>query len=201
MRLLKGILFLLLIVLVFGWCVDLFSDKQTLQDNLIRLHVVADSDQPEDQRIKLKVRDAITAYIQPLLESVDSKEEAHERIRTQLDKLEAVANQTLEQLGAAYSAVVTLTEEAFDTRHYDTFSLPSGVYDSLRVTIGNGEGANWWCVVFPSLCVPASADDFQDTAASSGFDDSLTNTINREYKIRFFFLDCLGKIENFFRRR
>lgn len=201
MKKLKGILFLLLIMLVFGWCADLFSDKQALQDNLIRLHVVADSDEPEDQKIKLKVRDAIASYIQPLLESVDTKEEAHELIKTHLLKLEAVANQTLKQLGAAYRAVVTLTEEAFDTRHYDTFSLPSGVYDSLRVTIGDGEGANWWCVVFPNLCVPTSAEDFQDTAASSGFDDSLTSTIRREYKIRFFFLDCLGKIENFFRRR
>ena len=105
-------------------------------------------------------------------------------------------------MGSGETAKITFLKEEFDTREYDTFSLPAGVYESLRITIGEGAGKNWWCVVFPSLCVPATTEGFADTAAGSGFDNSLTGALgnNGGYKVRFFLLDCLGRIENFFHR-
>lgn len=180
--------------------VDLWKDKQTLKNNLLRLHVVANSDSEYDQQVKLQVKDAITEYLQPITEQFSNKEEAMEYIRENLESLQAFSNQVLDSLGVTDRAVVSLEEEAFGTREYETFSLPSGVYDALRIEIGEAEGKNWWCVVFPSLCLPATGAEFQEVAVSSGFDSTLTSTIsnNGNYQIRFFFLDCIGKLENLF---
>jgi stage II sporulation protein R len=114
--------------------------------------------------------------------------------------LEEAANTVLASEGFSVRAKATLQREAFDTRHYDTFSLPAGVYNALRITIGEGAGQNWWCVVFPGLCIPATAEEFADTAVGSGFDEPLTGALQQEkgYEIRFFLLDWLGKLQNFF---
>ena len=98
--------------------------------------------------------------------------------------------------------MVSFLKEEFPSRDYDTFSLPSGIYQSLRVTIGEGEGRNWWCVVFPTLCMGASVWDVEEGAAGGGFSQELTDTITgqKEYKIRFYLLDVLGRLENFFHR-
>lgn len=174
--------------------------KVQLRNQVLRLHVVANSNSQQDQTAKLKVRDAIVSALEDDLHRVDTKEQAQALISGKLDELEQLANQVLESEGMADRATVSLTREAFDTRHYDTFSLPAGVYDSLRVTIGSGEGENWWCVVFPSLCIPAATEQVQDVAAGAGFSSSVTGAITgkKEYRLRFFLLDCMGKIENFF---
>lgn len=94
---------------------------------------------------------------------------------------------------------MSLALEEFPTRVYDTFQLPAGLYEALRVTIGAGEGHNWWCVVFPTLCVPASSEGFQETAEASGLSGQLAETLTREgggYEIRFQLLDWLGQIKN-----
>ena len=174
------------------------SDKQVLSEKLIRLHVVADSDSAEDQAIKLRVRDAITSKLETVMENLPDVDAAKAYLQEHLPELEQVANDVLRAAGNGCRAVVTLAKEAFPTREYDTFTLPAGVYESLRVTIGSGEGQNWWCVVFPSLCVSATSDGFEDTAAGAGFSDSLTGTLTgkNEYKVRFFLLDCFGWVEN-----
>ena len=198
-KLIKLTVILILFSMVFG-LQGLIRDKLTLHDNLVRLHVVANSDSAEDQQIKLHVKDAITEYLAPILQSIPSKEEAMQYIRENLLILQALSNGVLERLGVHEKAVVTLQPEAFSMREYDTFSLPSGVYDALRIEIGDGEGKNWWCVVFPSLCLPATGSDMKDTAVSAGFNETLTNTITNKgnYRIRFYLLDCLGKLENLF---
>lgn len=112
--------------------------------------------------------------------------------------IETVANDVLRSVGSSCRAVVTLGKEAFPTREYDTFTLPAGVYESLRVTIGSGEGQNWWCVVFPKLCVSATTDGFEDTAAGAGFSELLSGSLTGkpQYRVRFFLLDCFGWVEN-----
>lgn len=181
-------------------CGVVLTDKTQLRGNLIRLHVVANSDAEEDQCVKLKVRNAVLTYLQPELASCKDAKSAKDCIQNRLTQLTEVANGVLEREGSEDRAVVTLMEEAFPIRYYDTFTLPSGVYESLRIVIGSGEGHNWWCVVFPALCVPATSDSFTDEAISAGLSPTLTDTISGEhpYTIRFFLLDCLGKIENFF---
>ena len=106
----------------------------------------------------------------------------------------------LAQAGFPDTATVSLCLEEFATRVYDTFTLPAGLYESLRIVIGEGEGQNWWCVMFPSFCLPATSEGFEEVACGAGFSDTLTQTLEGEYEIRFFFLDALGAVENFLHR-
>lgn len=200
MKFLRKIVGTLLLIAAISWIASVVADRKMLSENIIRLHVVARSDSPEDQAVKLKVRDAIVASLQQDMDYLEDSHAAKTYITEKLDQLTVIANDVLEQAGCTARAVVTLAKEAFPKRDYDTFSLPGGVYESLRVTIGEGEGKNWWCVVFPSLCLPATSEEFEDTAAGSGFDDSLTDTLQQKdgYKFRFFFLDCLGWLQNLF---
>ena len=188
------------LVAAFFWCGSFVADRQRLNEELIRLHVVANSDSEEDQAVKLRVRDAVTESLCSAMAQVADVTEAKAYLQENLPKIQAVANEALEAAGFEPDAVVTLCREAFDTRIYDTFTLPAGVYDSLRVTIGEGEGKNWWCVVFPSLCIPATGEGFADVAAGAGFSDDLSGALTGEvgYEVRFFFLDALGKLENIF---
>ena len=180
------------------WVADVWQDKKALQENLIRLHVVGNSNSQEDQQIKLQVKDTIVDYLQPLVDDFKDKEQTIAFIADNLSSIQQVANAALKELGEDDRAVVYLGSETYNTRKYETFSLPAGVYDSLRIQIGEGKGKNWWCVVFPSLCLPATSDGFQDTAVSSGFSDELGDTLASGKNLRFFILDCLGKIENLF---
>lgn len=175
-------------------------EYQLQKENLIRLHVVGASNSASDQDVKLLVRDAVLRCVEDGVNSCANVQEAKTYLLENLDAMECVANAALAEAGSTDSAVVTLCEEAFPVRKYDTFTLPSGVYTSLRVTIGEGEGRNWWCVVFPSFCIGAASDGFLDTAAGAGFSEPLRNTLagNKEYEIGFFILDCIGKLENFF---
>ena len=182
------------------WTGALLADRQRLSRDLVRLHVVAASDSADAQEQKLMVRDAVLESLRQGLEDLTDVEQAKEYIRQHLPELERIANEVLSSAGSGDRAAVSLTEEAFPTREYDTFSLPAGIYESLRIVIGEGEGHNWWCVVFPELCLPATVEGFEDAAEAGGFPGSLTGALSGEdgYQIRFFFLDLLGKVENFF---
>ena len=192
----------LIIVLLTG-CFGiggLLADKQQLSNEMIRFHVVANSDTAEDQAMKLEVRDAVLASLRDGLESCRDQEAARAYLKTNLPKIESVANEVLRTYGMDFTAVATLCKETFDVRYYDSFTLPSGVYESLRIRIGKAEGKNWWCVVFPSFCLPAATESFSDIAVGAGFSDDLIHTLEgkEDYKIRFFLLDLLGKVENIF---
>ena len=196
-KIMKRILICLTISTVC-WGILLVRDRQTLGSSLIRFHVVANSDSPEDQSVKLAVRDAVLADIQSDMQNITSKEAAVQYLEESIPKLQELANRTLRYAGVTDEAVVTVCREAFPVRHYDTFSLPSGVYDTLRIVIGEGEGKNWWCVTFPSLCMGASVEGYEAAAAGAGFSGSLRETLNNgeDHRFRFYMLDCLGKQEN-----
>ena len=191
----------LFIWVLMGMC-SVVSQRKLLNEGLIRLHVVANSDSAEDQKIKLLVRDAVTQSFSAQLSEFSDVEQAKEFIRNHLQEIQAVANNALKQAGVDSTAVVSFAKERFDTRFYDTFRLPAGIYESLRISIGEGVGKNWWCVVFPTFCIPATSDGFETVAAGAGFDGSLVGALEgeKEYEIRFFLLDLLGKGENMFFR-
>lgn len=197
--LIRRVVFCFLIA-AFVWCGAAIADRKTLNEQIIRMHVVANSDSEEDQAVKLQVRDAVLAAIQEDLADVSDIDQARAYLEENLPKIERIANETLNAAGMDAQAVATLCKEAFDTRHYATFSLPAGVYEALRITIGKGEGKNWWCVAFPSLCLSATAEGFEDAAVEAGLSDNLADTLSEEegVEIRFFFLDALGKLENIF---
>ena len=194
----RMVICLSLVALVYAWA--LVADREQLKNELIRLHVVAASDSDEDQAIKLQVRDAVLESLRRGLEDVTDVEGAKAYIRENLPRLEAAANEALAAAGCGDLATVKLQAEEFAARVYDTFSLPAGIYDTLRVTIGEGAGHNWWCVAFPSLCLPATTDGFEAVAAGAGFSPELTDTLTGEYEVRFLLLDLVGHIENLLHR-
>lgn len=191
----------LLLAMLF-WTGGLIADKQTLRRELVRLHVVGASDSAEDQQLKLRVKDAIVESLQADLQKLEDAQAAREYLQENLPKIESLANRVLEEAGCTDMAKASLAVETFSARVYDTFTLPAGVYDALRVTIGEGEGQNWWCVAFPSLCLPATSEGFEEAASCAGFPDALTAALEGEegYEIRFYFLDLLGRIENLLHR-
>lgn len=187
-----------LLVTLTVWAWTLIRDRQYLNQELIRLHVVANSDSDYDQNIKLQVRDAILDSLYEGMEDISDVQAAKTYLEENLTKIETVANHTLEKAGVDSRAVVSLCREAFDVRKYDTFTLPAGVYESLRVVIGEGQGKNWWCVAFPTLCMNATADAFEAAAQTAGMNRPLAQTLSGkpEYQLRFFVLDLLGRAEN-----
>lgn len=193
----KRLLFCFLLAALF-WCGTLIADRQRLNEELIRFHVVANSDSADDQKLKLRVRDAVLESLKSDLGKLSDVEEAKRYLRDNLPKIRSIANGVLARAGFEGEAVVTLCKEAFDTRHYTNFSLPAGVYETLKITIGAGDGENWWCVAFPSLCLSAVGRNFSDVAAGAGFPDALTGALSLEegYELRFFLLDVMGKAEN-----
>ena len=169
--------------------------QQQLAQKLIRLHVVANSDTAEDQRVKLLVRDAVLWAAADALEEETDPEEA---LQNGLPAIEQAANETLSRLGSGDTAKVSLRRELFPTRDYETFRLPAGVYRTLRVTIGTGEGHNWWCVVFPALCLPANAEDFEAVCEAAGFTEGEISVLTEEtgeIEVEFKTLELLGKLK------
>lgn len=126
-----------------------------VSEGLVRLHVIAASDDATEQAIKLDVRDAVLSYLEPRLDSAADIAGAEALIEANLDGIAAAA----ESAAQGREVNVTLGEEYYPTREYDTFSLPAGRYQSLRVTLGEGAGHNWWCVVFPPLCLTAAESE------------------------------------------
>lgn len=195
-RQIRRITLVLLVAVGVGvW--GLMTDSQALYDGLLRLHVVGASDSAADQDIKLRVRDAVLSSLETGLQDLTDPQEAMAYVKEMLPELEAAANRVLAAAGTDVTATASLTEEAFPTREYDTFSLPAGIYKALRVVIGEGEGKNWWCVVFPSLCV-GTREEFVETASVAGMEDRLTGTLEGKYEIRFWLLEKIGEIKNSF---
>lgn len=197
---------LLVCVTVLGLLMEytgILRDRKLLSDGIIRLHVVAASDSEEDQAVKLQVRDAVVGYVEEAMTHVMTLQEAKAWLEEHLPGIQQTANTVLRNLGLSYEAEVTLENEPFPVRHYEDFSLPAGVYQSLRICLGPAEGQNWWCVVFPRLCLPAAGENLEDVAAGGGFSETLTNTLTQKegYRIRFFTLELLGRLENFFFRK
>jgi len=182
------------------WMWMLLRDRNALRRELVRFHVVANSDSEEDQSVKLRVRDAVMENLGREMEGITDVEAAERYLRKNLPRIEEIVNETLQSLGVDMEAGVRLCEETFPRRVYDTFTLPAGVYKALRITIGEGNGKNWWCVVFPEFCMGAVSTSFSQVAVGAGFSEALSRTLAQpdEYRVRFFFLEKLGELENRF---
>lgn len=141
-------------------CFSKQCDK--VSESVLRLHILANSDSESDQQLKLKVRDAILAETADEM-NTNSLSSAKTAAKNNLSKIQKIAEKTIEKNGYDYSVSVEMTNMYFDTRHYENATMPAGDYDAVRVTIGNGEGHNWWCVIYPPLCVsPAIAQDYDE---------------------------------------
>ena len=153
--------------------------QDALSEKVVRLHVLANSDSPEDQALKLKVRDVVLAHATELLEQSADRREAEGLLRGNLLELEYIAEKEIAANGYDYPVTAELTDVSFPTREYDGFTLPAGEYLALRILIGEGTGQNWWCVVFPPLCTTASAD-VPVSALAAGFSKDDVRLITEE---------------------
>ena len=144
------------------------SECSQISDEVFRLHILANSDSDFDQNLKLKVRDKVLCFTQSLFESAKSKEEAEKVISENLQSIADVAYAEVLNNGFDYSVKAEITNMYFSTRYYDNYTLPSGMYDALRITIGEGKGHNWWCVMYPSICI--SSESEKDSKAREVFD-------------------------------
>lgn len=141
------------------------ASESALAERVLRLHVVANSDSQEDQALKLLARDAVLAQAAQILDGVSDRQGAEAALAPHLDELALAASDALAHAGCGDQVRVTLGDQWFPTKVYDGFSLPAGQYRALRVSIGEGAGQNWWCVVFPPLCLASVTEESVETAA------------------------------------
>lgn len=172
--------------------------ESLIYDEVLRLHVIANSDSDADQELKLLVRDAILEETQKILKNVKSREEAEKIISEHSALLENIALETVRKNRFDYSVALKLGKEKYPTKNYESCAFPSGEYLSLRIKIGEASGENWWCVLFPPLCLSAATD--KDAFTSVGITDSqyqiITETDNPKYKIRFKLLESFEQLIN-----
>ena len=172
-----------------------------IYDNVIRLHVLANSDSEEDQALKLCVRDAILEATAEMTLTCDKIEDAELLFSEKIDYITDVARTCIAENGYSYDVSVELSEELYPTRNYDAFCFPSGEYLSLQVKIGDAKGQNWWCVLFPPMCLSAASKTSTATASDAliniGFTSEqyklITESDNMTYTVRFKILETFEK--------
>lgn len=173
----------LLLCLMLSVC-GVYGECQGIRDSVVRLHILANSDSAADQALKLQVRDAVLEAAAGWLDGAADAGEALMLAQQQLPRLQAAAQQTVRDAGYSYPVKAQLCRMYFTTRQYDTVTLPAGVYDAVRFTIGAGEGHNWWCVVFPPMCVGTSVKESTLTDVLDSSQQSLVTGGSR-YAVRF----------------
>lgn len=151
----KGFLFLIMIFSVFMTNQKIANTKiqQNLKKNLIRFHVRANSNSQSDQAYKLKVRDAVINEISPRLGEAKTKEEAFKILKTQKKRIKNTAQEILKKEGVKQKVTIRFVQERFPEKSYGQYTFPEGIYDAVRIDLGKAKGHNWWCVMFPDLCV------------------------------------------------
>ena len=174
--------------------------ESEIYDTVVRLHVLANSDSDEDQALKLKVRDEVIAAVTPLVDGCKTQAEAIAAIEKIIPDIEERASEKIKGEGYGYSVKFLLGEEYYPTKTYETCAFPKGKYVSLRVLIGEGEGENWWCCLFPPLCLSAATDSSdgsnEDAFISVGLTGDqykvITETKNPKYRVRFKILETIS---------
>ncbi|MGN1415289.1 MAG: stage II sporulation protein R [Oscillospiraceae bacterium] len=141
---------------------DVYEHYENITRNVLRLHIPANSDSDEDQEIKLAVRDELISRSEDIFADCTTREEVLAAARDNLDEFEAIADEVLSENGFDYTSKAQLAEMHFDKRVYGDLTVPEGDYTALRITLGSGEGHNWWCVMYPPLCLPCFADKSED---------------------------------------
>lgn len=151
---------------------EVFED---ISGNIVRLHVIANSDTDADQKLKLKVRDAIVEYTSQSLKDCNTSEDVIASLKKDSENIKVVAENCLRDEGSSYSAYVTVGDFDFPAKNYGEYCFPQGEYQALRVVIGDGVGQNWWCVLFPPLCYISENAVSVDSKAESDLKENLSS--------------------------
>lgn len=179
------------------WKSNVITDplQPGIADKILRFHVLANSDSKEDQEVKKKVRDAVGAMMEPRLAESRNLEETEAIVQRSMENIVEVATETLEENGYHYGASARLANVEFPVKSYGAYTFPAGEYEALQVTLGEGEGHNWWCVLYPNMCFRGSVYEVPSDEAKHALREVLTpeeyEDIFRhgKYQIRFKFLE------------
>ena len=181
--LLKSLSLGLILTVIFS-LIPFTAQCKSLEKDIFRLHILANSDSESDQELKLKVRDKVLSYTEDLYKDCETKEDTVKVTENNLVKILNVAQKEVYNLGYKYKVKGEITNMYFNTRQYGKFTVPSGFYDALRITIGKGKGHNWWCVMYPSICI--SSESEKDSKAREVFDQKQYDIVkNEQYQYKF----------------
>ena len=192
-RKMRGIEAILLIGIIFTMFTTMINRTlaagNEIRSETLRLHIIANSDSDADQELKLKVRDAVLEATGELFAEVSGKTEAVAAAKFSANDIKAIAEDVIISEGFDYPVQVEVTEIWFETRNYDDFTLPAGDYDAVRIIIGEGEGKNWWCVMYPALCLPGAEEAIEKYEENSSF------VYGNGYEIRFRIIEWIEEIK------
>lgn len=177
--------------------INTFSKQcDNIREKMLRMHVIANSDSEEDQRLKLKVRDAVLSAGKEIFDGSVTSAQAKEKIEPHIEYLESVALETIHSEGFNYDVNITIDNEYFNTRTYDNkVTLPAGNYNAIKVIIGEGKGQNWWCVMFPPMCLPSAVAECEISDVLTD-DETEIVTETEKYKFRFKIVEFFEEIFN-----
>lgn len=181
-------------VLYSGWAAQ---EQAALANKMIRLHVIANSDSDCDQALKLQVRDAVLETASSFLEPGATLAQTEAILAAHLEDLAMAGASVVSEEGYSYPVAASLEQTWFPTKEYDSFSLPAGNYQALRIVIGEGDGRNWWCVVFPPLCL-SSVSEVSETAMAAGLEDEEIKLITGEsggYVVKFKCMELIDQLQ------
>lgn len=185
------------LIIYFVLSVLPLNNEMNIYDDTVRLHVVANSDGEYDQSLKLFVRDRVLDLVSRIVDGAADADEAANRIADAQCEVADAAIAAVRDYGAEQSVSVSFGLEDYPTRYYDGFSLPAGEYRSLIVTLGEGDGHNWWCVLFPRLCSSVCVAD-KETCLDDGYSEAEYDMISKEsglkYRIRFRIVELFEKL-------
>lgn len=178
--------------LLFTNVLGFSSECKSVSQSVLRLHIIANSNSDEDQKLKLDVRDAILRETGNMFESEGDLAQAKLDVQTHLPEIEKIAQDEVTRQGYSYPVKAQMTNMFFNTRTYNNITLPAGRYDALRITIGEAGGHNWWCVLYPPLCVPAAEPDQE---VKEALDEEQVDLVekNPKYDVRFAIVEFFEK--------
>lgn len=177
--------------------INAFSQQcDNIREKMLRMHVIANSDSEEDQQLKLKVRDAVLLAGEKVFDGSVTATEAKEKITPHIDYLENIALETIKNEGFDYNVKITVEKEYFNTRTYEnSVTLPAGYYTAVKVIIGEGKGQNWWCVMFPPMCLPTAVAECEISDVLTE-DETEIVTETEKYKFKFKIVEFFEEIFN-----
>lgn len=184
----------LVFAFIFSYVSPFIQTSEKISEEVFRLHILANSNSDEDQQLKLKVRDSVLSESAQLFENAGSLEETISICNANIDRFQKTAEKCIKNNGYDYPVKVYVDKEYFNTREYDTFTLPSGIYNALKIEIGEGAGRNWWCVMFPAICLSSATEDNLDQYLSDE-EMELVNS-DSKYEVRFKIVEIYEKLKS-----
>ncbi len=195
-----SLLFGLILSIIIGSFSAFAITCNEIRGDVLRLHILANSDSEEDQALKLRVRDKILEETGNLFSTAQDKNDAKMITRAECDRIRTVALEEIKKSGYDYDVKVDLVNMYFNTREYDDVTMPAGYYDAIRIEIGAAKGKNWWCVMFPPMCVPAASEKEELKEVLSDSEMKIV-TEKKQYEAKFAVVEVFESIGDYFSKR